>query len=299
MNESKKAILFGSIAVLSWSTVATMFKIALKSFSYFEVLLVASLTALFIFGIVMTLQRKWILVPKLSGKEWRRFALVGLINPVIYYLILFRSYELLPAQIAQPINYSWPVLLLIVLAVFTSKPIPKMKFIGMGISLLGVVLISFGPGGIKGISFSVLGLFLAFISAFFWAIYWTVNTMNTKTDHIVALFMIFLFGSVYLLTGALVVGVDLNSSQGIMASILAGTFEMAIPFIFFGAAIQKTNNPSLINQMCYLSPFLSLFFIYIFIGEQIYITTFLGLTLIIGGIMFNEYLIKCLIRKKV
>jgi drug/metabolite transporter (DMT)-like permease len=291
MNDSKKAVIYGSIAVLSWSTVATMFKIALRSFSYFEVLLVASWTAFLIFGVVLTVQGKWKLVREFSRRDWRWFALAGLLNPVVYYLILFRSYELLPAQVAQPINYSWPVLLLIVLAIFASKPILKMKFIGMAISLFGVVLISFGPGTIKGINFSLFGLFLAFISAFFWAIYWTMKTMNTKTDNIVALFMIFLFGSVYLLAGALIVGVDLHSQQGWIASILAGTFEMAIPFIFFGAAIQKTNNPALINQLCYLSPFLSLFFIHIFLGEQIYLTTYLGLSMIIGGIMFNEYLI--------
>lgn len=298
MNESKRAIVFGSIAVLSWSTVATMFKFALKSFSCFEMLLVASLTALFIFGVVLTIQGKWGLTREFTAKDWRWFALVGLLNPVAYYLIILKSYELLPAQIAQPINYSWTVLLLIVLAVYTSKPIPKLKFIGMGISLFGVVMISFGPGSIKGINFSLFGLLLAFFSAFVWAVYWVVKTLNTKTDHILALFMIFLFGSAYLLASAFVVGVDLYSREGLIASILSGTFEMAIPFIFFGAAIQKSNNPALINQMCYLSPFLSLFFIHIFLGEQIYITTFIGLTLIIAGIMFNEYLIKAFQTKK-
>ncbi len=104
--------------------------------------------------------------------------------------------------------------------------------------------------------------------------------------------MIFLFGSLYLLAGAGFAEVNLDSREGLIASMLTGTFEMAIPFIFFGAAIQKTSNPALINQLCYLSPFLSLFFIHLFIGERIYVTTFAGLSLIIGGIMFNEYLVK-------
>ncbi|MEN6455751.1 MAG: DMT family transporter [Prolixibacteraceae bacterium] len=291
MTEPKKAILYGSVAVLSWSMVATMFKVALRSFSSFEMLLVSSLTALLIFAVVLTWQKKWRLIKGFGLNDWRWFALVGLLNPVAYYLIILRSYELLPAQIAQPVNYSWTVFLLIVLAVYTSKRIPKLKFVGMGISMFGVAMISFGPGSLKGVSFSYFGLFLAFFSAFIWAIYWVVKTLNTKTDHILALFMIFLFGSAYLLASAFVVGVDLHSREGLIASISAGVFEMAIPFIFFGAAIQKSNNPALINQMCYLSPFLSLLFIHIFLGEQIYITTFLGLTLIIAGIMFNEYLI--------
>jgi drug/metabolite transporter (DMT)-like permease len=292
MNEPKKAVLYGSVAVLSWSMVATMFKVALRSFSSYEMLLVSSLTALLIFGLVVTWQKKWKLVREFTMKDWRWFALVGLLNPVAYYLIVFRSYELLPAQIAQPINYSWTVFLLIVLAIYTSKPIPKLKFAGMLISMLGVVVISFGPGSLKGVSFSYFGLFLAFFSAFIWAVYWVIKTLNTKADHVLALFMIFLFGSAYLLAGAGFTEVNLDSCEGLVASMLAGTFEMAIPFIFFGAAIQKSNNPALINQMCYLSPFLSLFFIHLFIGERIYVTTFAGLSLIIGGIMFNEYLVK-------
>ena len=44
------------------------------------------------------------------------------------------------------INYAWPIVLLILLALFAGQPIPKKKYIGMFISLGGVVLISVGTG---------------------------------------------------------------------------------------------------------------------------------------------------------
>ena len=50
-----------------------------------------------------------------------------------------------------------------------------------------------------------------------------------------------------------------------------------------------TDNPALINQMCYLAPFLSLFFISMILGEPIMPTTYTGLALIIAGIAYNEY----------
>jgi len=68
-----------------------------------------------------------------------------------------------------------------------------------------------------------------------------------------------------------------------------GAFEIAIPFICFGMAIRMTSNPALVNQLCYLSPFMSLFFISIVLGEQIYLSTYIGLILIVGGIVFNQY----------
>ena len=67
---------------------------------------------------------------------------------------------------------------------------------------------------------------------------------------------------------------------------------MGIPFIFFGLAIRKTSNPALINQLCYLSPFMSLFFISVVLGEQIVFTTYIGLVMIVLGIVFNQYFVK-------
>ncbi|MDR2004644.1 MAG: DMT family transporter [Prevotella sp.] len=294
MQDSNKALIYGGIAVLSWSTVATMFKMALKYFSHFEMLLVASFTALLIFSIAMTILKKWTDLQTLPARQWGWFALVGLLNPVAYYLVLFKSYALLPAQVAQPINYAWPIVLLVLLAIIARQPIPKMKYIGMALSLGGVALISLGSGGISGQSLPIAGLLLAFLSAFLWATYWIVNNQNKKVDGIVALFLSFLFGSLYLLIGALFAGVSLNSVPGILSSIYVGAFEMGIPFIFFGLAIRKTNNPALVNQMCYLSPFISLFLIHLILGEQIYVTTYLGLFLIVFGIIFNEYLTKYL-----
>ena len=118
MKNDNKAIVYACLAVLSWSTVATAFKVALRSLTYFELLLVASLTSLVIFTVLLTFQRKWKLVCSLSAKQWGYFSGMGLLNPVAYYLSLFSAYSLLPAQVAQPINYAWPIVLLILLALF-------------------------------------------------------------------------------------------------------------------------------------------------------------------------------------
>lgn len=290
MKESNKALAYAIVAILSWSTVASAFKVALRNFSHYEMLIIASMTALVIFALVMTIQSKWSLIKKLPTKQWGWYALVGLLNPVAYYLVLFKAYDLLPAQIAQPINYFWPIVLLVLLAIFTRQPIPKVKYLGMALSLGGVVLISLGSGGLNGASLPVSGILLALLSAFLWATFWIVNNMNKKTDGIVSLFLSFLFGSVYLLVGTLFVDVDLSSTDGILSSIYVGAFEMGIPFVFFGMALRKTSNPTLVNQMCYLSPFISLFIIHLVLGEQIYTTTYIGLILIVSGIIFNEYL---------
>lgn len=292
MKENNKALIFAGIATLSWSTVASAFKIALQYFSHYEMLLVASVTALIIFVLVLTFQKKWALLATLSRKDWLRFSWMGLLNPVIYYLVLFGAYDLLPAQIAQPINYFWPIVLLILISVITHRPIPKAKYAGMFMSLAGVTVISLSSGQISGSSFPLTGLLLGFFSAFLWAGFWLVNNMNKDKDFVLSLFMIFLFGSLYLVIGSAFMDVDLRSLPGLLSGVYIGAFEMGIPFVFFGLALRKSTNPALVNQLCYLSPFISLFIISIVLGEKILPTTFAGLFLIVFGIIFNEYLVK-------
>lgn len=289
MKDSSKSLIYIAIAVASWSTVASAFKIGLRYYSYYELLLVSAVTASMIFVLVITIQKKWYLLKSITRKEWILFAITGMLSPAGYYLILFQAYDLLPAQIAQSINYSWAIVLTLLLALVTRQRIPLLKYLGMAISLGGVALISLGSDTIVGVKLSILGLLLAFLSAFVWASFWILNKKSEHIDNILALFISFFFGSLFLLVGLLFIDVQLYSSKGLLSAIYVGLFEMVIPFIFFGLALKKTDNPALINQLCYLSPFISLFIIRSVLGEQIYFTTFIGLVLIVGGILFNEY----------
>lgn len=88
MTNDSKAIACACVAVLSWSTVATAFKMALRYLTHFEMLWVASLTSLVIFAVLLTAQRKWRLLGNLTGKQWLYYAGLGLLNPVAYYLVL-------------------------------------------------------------------------------------------------------------------------------------------------------------------------------------------------------------------
>ncbi len=297
MKPNNQAVAFTLVAVASWSTVASAFKIALREMSYFELILMSSLTALLIFALVLTFQRKWHLLKKLDKKVWIRFAFVGALNPATYYLVLFKSYSLLPAQIAQPINYFWPILLVVLLALLLKERIPTYKYLGMIVSFAGVALISLGTESIAGVKLSETGIMLAFFSAFLWAIFWIVNRKTKDVDGTLSLFLSFLFGVLYLGVASIFVPVGLHSPLAVLSGVYVGTFEMAIPFIFFGMALRRGTNPALVNQLCYLSPFISLFIIHAVLGETIYFTTYIGLLLIVAGILLNEILSKKIVDK--
>lgn len=293
MTENTKSIALAGVAVLSWATVATAFKIALSQLTVYNMLLVATVTATLIYALMMTIERRWKSLADMPGRVVLEAMALGLLNPTVYYLVLFQAYDMLPAQVAQPVNYAWPIFLLVLLAVFNHEKIPSRKYIGMAISVGGVVCISMGGGGVEG-SLSVGGILMAALSAALWACYWMVNDrLKCKLDTTSALFLGFSTGSVVLGAGGLISGaIDLRSTEGLLSGMYIGCFEMGIPFLAFGMALKITKNPALVNQMCYLSPFLSLFLIGMVLGEKIAPATYAGLALIVAGLVYNQYFVK-------
>src|SRR5512139_1111200 len=99
MNNNARAFLYAGITVFFWSTVASAFKIALKLQNILQVLFVATLTSLVVFGVGLLISGKYRLLRLIKAKDLALSALLGLLNPFAYYLFIFKSYSLLPAQI--------------------------------------------------------------------------------------------------------------------------------------------------------------------------------------------------------
>jgi len=113
MDRQKKAYLYAMTAVLLWATVATAFKVSLRYVDPLQLLFLASTVSAAVLLAVLAVRGKLSLLKQYSGKEYLHSAVLGLLNPFLYYVILFRAYELLPAQHAQPVNMTWPIVLVL------------------------------------------------------------------------------------------------------------------------------------------------------------------------------------------
>ncbi|MFO8086799.1 MAG: EamA family transporter, partial [Bacteroidales bacterium] len=82
---------------------------------------------------------------------------------------------------------------------------------------------------------------------------------------------------------------ELPNMYGLIGAGYIGIFEMGITFVLWLKAMHLTERTDKISQLVFLSPFLSLFFIHIFVGETIYTYTIAGLVLIVSGIVFQQY----------
>jgi drug/metabolite transporter (DMT)-like permease len=292
MNAQAKAYLFAGIAIFFWSTVASAFKIALRVLSYMELVMLASLTSLLFFLIFIIIKGKFRSIFKGSWRQYLFSATMGFLNPFLYYIILFKAYSLLPAQVAQPLNMVWPIVLVFLSIPLLKQHIQKRSFIALGVCFAGVYLIS-TQGDFSSLRASdPLGLVLAVGSSIVWSLFWLYNVRDER-DEEVKLFLGFFFASIYIVITNLVLG-NLRSwdIHSLGAAAYVGIFEMGLTFLLWLTAMKLTRTTDLISTLVYLAPFLSLVFIHYLVGEQIYSTTVIGLIMIVGGILIQKFPLK-------
>ncbi len=137
---ARKAYIFAILAVLFWSTSPTAFKLGLKFQDTYQLLTGASLASLVVLGTILIIQGKMGQLRMLGPKDLGFSALMGLLNPVAYYLILFKAYTLLPAQVAQPLNMVWPLVLVLISIPLLKQRIGWKSIGAMGVSFTGCVI---------------------------------------------------------------------------------------------------------------------------------------------------------------
>ncbi|CAM3835014.1 DMT family transporter [Vibrio aquimaris] len=288
MNE-RRAIGLGLSAVLLWSTVATAFKLTLAELTPIQMLTVASTVSTLALTLICAWQRKLSSISSTFLANPFYYILLGVINPLSYYLILFKAYDLLPASQAQAINYSWAITLTVMAAVFLKQTIRRQDWVACALSYFGVIVIA-TKGDILSMTFdSPLGVGLALLSTLLWAGYWILNTKN-KADPIVAVLLGFLVATPCALLISWIEGASWNhiSSQGWLAATYVGLFEMGITFVLWLSALKLTQNTARISNLIFASPFISLVLLATIIKEHIHPTTLIGLVLIIAGLVIQQ-----------
>ena len=288
MKNQRKAYVFTALSILCWATVATAFKLALRHITPVQLLFISTLSSVMILFLIALYTGKLSQLRRFSKRDIGFSALMGLINPFGYYLILFKAYDLLPAQIAQPLNVTWGIVI-----VFLSIPILKQKvhwqnYLSLILAFLGVSLIAYGGEMSDYLDVSILGIVLALSTSFIWSVYWLINARDKK-DEVLRLLLNFVFGAIYI-TGFVLINGSLRTIDfsGLWPALYVGVFEMGLTFWFWLQALRFSDNTAKISIYIYIFPVLSMGIIALVLGEKILFTSIVGLVLVIAGVLVNR-----------
>ena len=288
-SNQNKAYLFAGIAIFFWSTVATAFKLALEHLEPIQLVFYSTLFSVIVLFFIALIQGKIVLIKSFSKRALMQCAFLGLLNPCLYYIILFKGYDILPAQEAMVINFSWPIMIVILSIPILKQKIDIKSFLSIIVCYVGVVVIA-TKGDVFSMQFeNSLGVVYILITTVIWSLFWLFNTKNSN-DSVVSLFLIFLFSLPYILiityfSDSFVI----PSLKGVIGSAYIGLFEMGVSVVLWQSALKISTTVSRVASLVFITPFLSLLILHFVLKEDILASTIFGVILICSGLILQKY----------
>ena len=288
LKNQKLSYIHALTAVFLWSTVASVFKISLQTLSVPQLVFYAVLTStivLFIFVLIKNLSKE---VIQHFKDNYKLILLLGVLNPFLEYILLFKAYDLLPVQEAQSINFTWALMLTYLSIPLLAQKLKANDLIAGIICYFGVLVIA-TKGDPLSLDFSnIYGVLLALLSTVVWSLYWIYNT-KINVNPVVGLFSSFIVAMPLVFIYYMYMEDFLMPDiKGLLGAVYIGLFEMSITFMFWLSAMKLTESTSKIANLIFIAPFLSLIFIYFIVGEKILLATIIGLILIVIGLLVQQ-----------
>jgi len=165
----------------------------------------------------------------------------------------------------------------------------KIQIAASMICYAGVVVLSYRHDTAPGFEINYFGVFLAISCTIIWALYWIYN-VRSKQDPIIAIFLNFFFSIPFIGAACFFLSsFQVNHAEGLYGAVWIGCFEFGFAFITWVSALRSSSNTHGVTNLIFLTPFISLIFIHTVLGEKIHVQTYIGLMLIISGIVLQKF----------
>lgn len=281
----KKSFCLAGVAILCWSTVATVVKLLLGSLNSFQVLSLSAFFA-FLFLLIFNIATKNIKKLKsYSPKDYITTVLIGLPGTFFYYLFYYSGTARMEASVAFIINYLWPIMSIVFACVILRERVTVRKIIAVLMSFLGVVIVM--GADFKSLDKTMLiGAGLCVMGAISYGIY---TALNQKKNYDKKLSMMFYYFVTFVLTSIINIATD-NIPKIEPLQLLGfawnGIFTMAIANTAWMIALESGKTAK-ISNLAYITPFLSLIWTALILKDEISIFSILGLLVIVLGILIQ------------
>lgn len=242
------------------------------------------------FSIFMTIlfQHKVTMIIHYSITDFANFLIMGFLGVFLYTFCLFEAINYLSAHEAFILNYLWPILVVVFSAIFFKETFTAKKLLGIVFSF-GGVLVLFTKGNIQTITLdNLMGTIYALIGAIAYALYSVIGKYQEYDKYVSTMFN-YLFAAFFTLP-------FISSSFYLppfsilqwSALLWLGVYANGFAFVFWFQAL-RYGDTSYVTNLVYFTPFLSLVYSYFILGEEILITSLVGLCFIVFGIFIQLF----------
>lgn len=286
-NKTARSFFSLGLCILSWGLIPVATKNILFELNNLQMLFYSTIFSCIVMGGIVLFQKKASVLATYSMRDYTKIGVLGFLGTYVYYVLLYGALALTSASEGFILAYTWPMLVIILALPLLRERLTVKKLYSICISFLGIVVIV-THGSIFTLSFTSLqGDMLALGGAGVFALF-SVLGKKYQYDQVVSVFIYFVTALVFITPTLFIFSsLKMPSFHVWLWLLLNGFVVNGISYIFWFKALEY-GDTSVISNALYLTPFLSLVYIALFLGEQILLSSVVGLVIIIVGIVLQS-----------
>ncbi|MBS3081228.1 DMT family transporter [Candidatus Pacearchaeota archaeon] len=288
MERNLKGYLYLSLCIIFWASIPVASKKILVELNNLQMLFYSTIFSFLVLGIILLVQKKHKLMKNYSRKDYLNLAFLGFLGTYLYYVLLYGALALTSAQEGFILAYTWPILVLILTFIILKEQVTIKKIIAILISFIGIIIIV-TQGQIYSFQLTNTGgNLLALSGAFVFALF-SILGKKHKFDKTVSAFIYFLSALIFItITLILFSSFKIPSLNILMWLLYNGILVNGVTYIWWFKALESVET-SILSTSLYLTPFVSLIYIWLFLEETILISSVIGLVIIVAGILIQSW----------
>ncbi len=275
------------LCVILWALIPVCSKKVLAGMDSLALLFFSSLISAVTLAIYMLFAGKARLLSNYRIKDYAYMAFLGFLGSFAFYVFLYKAFSLASAQEVFIINYLWPIFIVVFSFFLLHERFSVWKLLGVMVSFVGVAVIV-TKGHMYSIQLSSLeGDLYALLAAISFALF-SVLGKKASYDETVSVFIYFAVSTLLSLVFVPFFHVYEFSTSVVFWLFVNGVFVNGISYIFWFFALKK-GRVHIVSNGVYLTPFVALLFIALFLGERIETYSFVALLMIVSGIFLQIF----------
>lgn len=288
MKKDSSGYIYLALCIIFWASIPVASKKILVELDSLQMLFYSTIFSFIVLGFILLIQKKHKIMRRYSGKDYFIMALLGFLGTYLYYVLLYKAFELTTAQEGFILAYTWPILVLLLSFIILKEKVTLRKIFAVLLSFFGIIIIV-TQGKIFSLTFTNLpGDLLALLGAFVFALF-SILGKKYNYDKTISAFVYFLSALIFTAISVLIFSPLRAPSLTIWILLLYnGILVNGITYVWWFKALEKVDT-HIISTALYLTPFISLIYIWLFLNEKILLSSVIGLIVIVTGILIQSY----------
>lgn len=276
------------LAMIFWSVSFIWTRVAIQSFQPVTLITLRLLIASVLLFVVSKSAGKF---QKIKREDVKWFVLLAFFEPFLYYLGETYGLTMVESTLASVIVSTIPLFAPVLAFILLREKIGWMNVLGIFVSLGGVFLVIYEPGG--GFSANPLGVALLFLAVFS-AICYTTTLRKISTHY--STLNVILFQSViglgffiptFFITDFSTIHTLTVSSESLGALLMLSVFASVIAFVLFAGVVRKIG-VARTNVFVNLIPVFTAIFAWWFLDEVVTWLKWLGIGIVVFGLFVSQ-----------